>query len=162
MAVTVINTNRVYNAFILIVDSDPSTSTGVVAGIGSIAFDLVGNLYKKTGAANTAWTIESTPSKSNFTTKTANYTITSSDTLIFVDTSGGAFTLTLPSPATVSANNSTKVFRIVDTKGTLSTNNLTLAPFSSEKIEGLAASKVFQTDWGGWQVMTNGTDWFVV
>lgn len=92
-----------------------------------------------------------------FTTKVANYMITTADNIIFVDTSGGAFTLTLPTPTAIGG----KFFRIIDTAGTLSTNNLTLARSAAEKIEGLAASKLFSTDWGGWTVTTNGTDWFV-
>lgn len=91
------------------------------------------------------------------TTKTANYTITPGDNIIFCDTSGGAFTLTLPSPTSLKG----KIFRIIDTGGTFQTNNLTLARSASEKIEGLAASKVLQTNWGWFTVTTNGTDWLV-
>lgn len=96
-----------------------------------------------------------------FTTKTSNYTILSVDRIIYVDTSGGAFTLTLPNPTTVSTSTTTQTLRIIDVAGTLSTNNLTLARFGSEKIEGLAASKVFQTDWGYWSIVTNNVDWFI-
>lgn len=97
----------------------------------------------------------------NFTSKTANYTILSTDSVIFVDTSGGAFTLTLPSPASVSSSSTTKVYRIIDTAGTLSTNNLTIARSSTEKIEGLAANKILSTDWGYWEITTNNVDWFI-
>lgn len=90
-------------------------------------------------------------------TKTANYTLTNADNIIFADTSGGAFTLTLPSPTGLAG----KMFRIFDSTGSFSTNNLTLAPSAAEKISGLAASKLFQTDWGSWMVTTNGTDWFI-
>jgi hypothetical protein len=100
-------------------------------------------------------------SSSNFVTKTANYTILSTDSVIFVDTSGGAFTLTLPAPSSVSTSTTTKEFTIIDTKGTLNTNNITLAPSSSEKISGLAASKLLETDWGYYKVTTNNTDWFL-
>ena len=74
-----------------------------------------------------------------------------------MDTSGGSFTLTLPSPA-LSVG---KLFYVIDSTGFLSTNGLTLARFAAENIEGLAADKVFLTSWGGWTVTTNGTDWFV-
>lgn len=90
-------------------------------------------------------------------TKTANYTILSTDDIIFVDTSGGAFTLTLPSPAALNG----KIYHIIDTTGFLSTNNITLSPSGAEKIEGLASSKPLQTAWGWFDVTTNGTDWFV-
>ena len=103
----------------------------------------------------------SSSSATGFVTKTSNYTILSTDRIIYVDTSGGGFTLTLPDPTTVSTTTVTQNFQIIDTAGTLSTNNLTLARFGTEKIEGLAASKVFQTDWGGWVISTNHTDWFV-
>lgn len=89
--------------------------------------------------------------------KTANYTITPGDRVLFVDTSGGAFTLTLPDPTKVRG----VLFRLFDTGGTLQTNNLTLARFAAEKIEGLAASKLLQTNWGGWDFISNGTDWFI-
>lgn len=105
--------------------------------------------------------VDTTKTTRNFLTKTANYTILSTDDIIFVDTSGGSFTLTLPNPTTVSSGTTTKIFTIVDTKGVLSTNNLTLARFSSEKIEGLAVSKTFSTDWAAWRILTNNVDWFI-
>jgi hypothetical protein len=89
--------------------------------------------------------------------KTANYTIQVSDRIIFVDTSGGAFTLTLPDPSKVRG----VIFRIIDTGGTLQANPLTLARFAAEMIEGLAASKLFYTNWGGWDVVSNGTNWYI-
>jgi hypothetical protein len=100
-------------------------------------------------------------SATNFVTKTSNYTILSTDHIIYVDTSGGPFTLTLPSPASVSTSTTTQTFQIIDTKGFLSTNNLTLAPSGSEKIEGLATSRIFETDWAGWNITTNNVDWFI-
>lgn len=90
--------------------------------------------------------------------KSSNYTVVSTDsnTYFTLDTSGAAFTLTLPAP--------TSGFRIkfVDSTGSFTANNLTLAPNGAEKISGLAASRLFQTNWGGWEVFSNGTDWFVI
>lgn len=106
------------------------------------------------GSITIASTATSTLSQ---TTKTANYTILSTDDIIFCDTSGGAFTLTLPNPSTVSG----KIYRIIDSTGNFNANNLTLARFGTEKIEGLAASKILQTNWGWFQVTTNTVDWFV-
>lgn len=97
----------------------------------------------------------------NFVSKTANYTITTTDDIIYVDSSGGAFTLTLPNPTTISTSTTTKVIRIIDTGGALNTNNVTLARFGAEKIEGLAASKLLQTNWGFFQVTTNNVDWYL-
>jgi len=89
--------------------------------------------------------------------KTANYTIKASDRVILVSTSGGAFTLTLPDPATVRGI----LFRIIDTGGALQANNLTVARFAAEMIEGLAASKIFQTNYGGWDITSDGTNWWI-
>lgn len=90
--------------------------------------------------------------------KTANYTVLSTDsgTYFTLDTSGGGFNLTLPAP--------TSGYRIkfTDSTGGFQTNNLTLVRNGGEKIAGIAASKVFQTNWGGWEVFSNGTDWFVI
>ena len=86
------------------------------------------------------------------------YTILSTDDVLFVDTSAGAITMILPNPA---AFTYAKMFYIKDTTGSFGTNNLTLSPFGAEKIEGLAANKIFQTNWGSWFVMTDGTNWYV-
>lgn len=90
-------------------------------------------------------------------TKTANYTILSTDGTILCDTSGGAFTLTLPNPSGLSG----QIWRVIDSTGFFQSNNLTLAPHGAEKIEGLAASKVLQTPWGWFNVVTDGVSWFV-
>ena len=86
------------------------------------------------------------------------YTILSTDDYLFVDSSGGPISLTLPNPALFTY---AKEYVLKDVAGTFETNNVTLNPFGAEKIEGLASPKVFQTDWGGWKIVTNGTDWFV-
>lgn len=91
-------------------------------------------------------------------TKSSNYSVLAADamTIFNANTSGGAFTLTLPTPASG--------FRIwvKDSTGSFAANNLTIAPSASEKIEGLAASKLLQTNWGGWMIYSDGTDWFII
>lgn len=94
----------------------------------------------------------------NLTTKTADYTIVSStDATILIDTTSNVINITLPPPGGING----KIFRLVDSAGVLSSNSMTLVRSASEKIEGVAASRVFQTDWGGWSITTNGTDWFI-
>lgn len=102
-----------------------------------------------------------TSGQTAFTTKSANYTILSTDRIIYVNTSGGAFNLTLPDPTTVSTSTTTQTFTIIDIGGTLNTNNVTLVRFGSEKIEGLTASKLLQTNWGAYRITTNNVDWFI-
>lgn len=87
-------------------------------------------------------------------TKTSNYTITNADYHVFANPAG-AFNLTLPTPV----NGLT--FELWDISGTMQTNNVTLVRNGSEKISGIAASRVLQTNWGHWTVTTNGTDWFI-
>ena len=90
-------------------------------------------------------------------TKTANYTILAADNIIFVDSSGGAFDLTLPVPTALAG----RIFRVIDKAGFLNTNNVTLIPSSTEKIEGLAANKLLQTAWGWFNITTDGVDWYI-
>jgi hypothetical protein len=85
------------------------------------------------------------------------YTILNTDDYLFVDTSGGVVTLNLPNPTLFGYS---KEYHLIDKAGTFGTNNATVAPFSTEKIEGLAASKAFQTNWGGWTIVTDQTDWY--
>ena len=86
------------------------------------------------------------------------YTILPTNDYLYVDTSGGPITMILPDPTQFGF---AKQYFIVDSTGSFNTNNLTLSPHSTEEIEGLAANKVFSTQWGGWTVATDGTNWFV-
>lgn len=81
----------------------------------------------------------------------------STDRQVNADTTGGAFTLTLPAPAHGIE------FYVKDSAaaGSWGTNNLTLAPYGAEKIEGVAASRAFAADYGSFRVYSDGTDWFL-
>lgn len=94
-------------------------------------------------------------------TKTANYTLVAGDrgTRLLANTNGGAFTLTLLSAATAGSGYS---FYLIDKVGTFQTNNLSLTPNGTDKISGINTTKIFQTNWGGWYIFTDGTDWYVV
>ena len=92
-------------------------------------------------------------------TVTASYQIngatgTADDYHILCNNTSG-ITLTLPKPA------SGATFEIWDIKGTAETNNITLAPYSTEKISGIAGNRALQTNWGHWKVLSNGVDWFI-
>jgi hypothetical protein len=90
--------------------------------------------------------------------KSANYTILSTDNkkIIICDSSGGAFNLTLPTPAAGFA------ISVKDKLGTFSTNNVTLVRAGSEKIENLAANYAMQADFGSYHIVSDGTDWFLI
>lgn len=64
--------------------------------------------------------------------------LSSADTLVLVDTSGGPVTLTLPSAVTVAGYK--VIFKVVD-----GTDNVTVVPFGSETIDGFPSS-VFATE----------------
>jgi hypothetical protein len=121
-----------------------------------------GNVLTVSGVSAATWQAPASggltaPVSGTFVTKTTNYTLDSggSDFGVFADTSGGAWNLTFPAP---SAN---RGFYIVDVKGTFGTNNLSLLQHAAEKINGLAATKVLQANWGHYWIWSNGTDWFV-
>lgn len=87
-------------------------------------------------------------------------TITGNTTLgvhrqVNVDTSGGAFNVTLPAPA------KDKEYYLKDPKGTWDTNNMTLVRNGGEKIENVAASRVFAGAFSSLRIYSDGTDWFI-
>lgn len=98
-----------------------------------------------------AWTSDPTPYV--ISTVSSN-TSAACGTTYLADTSGGAFTITLPAPV------SGCYVGIVDATGTFDTNNLTLAPNGGEKIVYVAASKVLSTFGYSHIFFTQGTDWF--
>lgn len=91
-------------------------------------------------------------------TASANFTIdtTTTDYIVFANTSGSAFTITLPAPT------NGRILIIKDSTGSFNTNNLTLAQHAAEKIEGVASSKLLTTNWGSYCLTSNGTDWFLI
>jgi hypothetical protein len=91
-------------------------------------------------------------------TEATTYTIDSagSDWIILADTSGAAWTLTLPTPTL-----GRQLF-VIDKAGTFGTNNLTLARHAAEQINGVAASKVLSAPGGIYVIFSaDGTNWSV-
>lgn len=142
-----------------------NTASNLGAGAGVFSAKVVADLQFKSLTAGTNITL--TPSadeiqisasgSSNIRSIAANDTLLPIDGTILLDSSGGAFNLTLCDPATVIGT----VFRLVDKTGFLNANNVTLVRFAGELIEGLAASKLLQTNWGFWQLVSDGTDWYI-
>lgn len=62
----ILNSLRVYNAFYLLVDSDPSLGLGTPAGVNSLAITPTGLVFRKTGNADIDWTLEVNPSSVPF------------------------------------------------------------------------------------------------
>ena len=74
--------------------------------------------------------------------KSGNYTASDGDNL-FVDTSGGAVTITLPASPSIGAQ-----VKIIDSHGTAATNNITVGR-NSQKIQGTAADLTISTNRAG-------------
>lgn len=89
------------------------------------------------------------------TTVTTTYSILSSDYVIFADPSGGAFTITLPNAATQAG----MIFRVKDSSGTASTNNLTIDT-AGGNIDG-SATFVISTNYAAAEFCSDGTNWFI-
>ena len=75
---------------------------------------------------------------------------------LYLASSAAARNITLP--AAVLGH----TFTVKDSTGSASTNNFTVVRAGSEQIEGVAANKILQTNWGSWTFVSNGTNWFIL
>jgi len=89
------------------------------------------------------------------TTKTSNYTLTGSDARIYVDSSAGAFTLTLPSSPTTN-----KEFEIVDSVGYCRAFNV-IIDGNGNNIIGYS-QYIISIDYEGIKLIFNGTNWNLI
>jgi hypothetical protein len=128
-------------------------STTGTAALG--ATTITGALVAGANAA-----VNTLTGSSSVTTRTitASLTVdtTTTDYVIFCRTLSAAITVTLPVPT-----NGRRLI-VKDIEGNAATNNITLAPHSTDKIEGLNVNKVLANSWGSWTLVSNGTDWFLV
>lgn len=84
-----------------------------------------------------------------------NYTVLTTDRFVLkTGITGGGDTVTLPNPASSSGTKIT----VIDVAGTAGINNITVAPFGAETING-AANFVMNTNNGAVSFITNGTNW---
>ena len=139
---------------------DPTAGAGVAAAIGSLLPQrTTSRLWKKFGAGDTAWQIvPPTGDLIAVTNAMSPYTILRADGTLLANSAAGVINFQLPSPAVAGAG---FTFRLIDSTGNLSVNNIFLLPFAAELIEGLNNNKRLQTAWGGWSVFTDGTNWFL-
>lgn len=146
-------------ASILSVSGSPVTTSGTLA------------LSLATQTANTVWAGPTTGAAANpafralvgadipgptITPVSSNITL-GNGMVYFVDTSS-ARSLALPDPATAGGVR----FWLKDVSGLAATNNITITRFASEKIENTAANLVLQSDFGAWQFMSDGTNWWLL
>lgn len=88
---------------------------------------------------------------------TTTYTVDSitPDYQLGVNTSGGAFTVTLPAPT------AGRVLKFKDITGSFNANNLTIAPHSTEMIEGLAANYIVTANWADVELTEIAGNWYL-
>ena len=138
------------------------SSTGVKADILEIV-SVTPNTSEPSNVVSynsTSKQIESTPSENmpysmNWQTKTADYSMTSSDRVILVETSSVNITITLPDTPADCAN----VEYII--KKTTAAHTVVIDTAASETIDG-GASVSISTQWDVRRLATDGTNWFVV
>jgi len=88
----------------------------------------------------------------NSVTKTANYTILDTDERIYIDSSGGTFTITLPaSPDT------DKEYEVIDSTGNCNANTVTVDGNGNDIIGG--STYLINTNYEGLRLIFNGTNW---
>lgn len=90
-------------------------------------------------------------------TKTSNYTATSSDYSILVDSTSGPVTITLPTAVGIAGRG----YEIKDWKGTSPANNITIDPTGSETIDGVA-TKVLTNSYQSYTIRSDGANWGIV
>ncbi|MCX6106259.1 MAG: hypothetical protein NTY08_10560 [Proteobacteria bacterium] len=142
--------------------STPTTNWATPGAIGattanSAAFTSLtasGNVGIGTTSPSTALQVAG-PIATAYATKTAAYTITATDSVIAADTSSGAFTVTLPSAASIAGR------QYIIKKNDSSTNPLTIATTSSQTIDG-AANAYLNFAGESLVVASDGSNWNVI
>lgn len=98
----------------------------------------------------------STSDAQSITTKTANYTLTSADDVVFANANAGAFTLTLP----LASSNAGKVFMIKKTDDTA--NAVNLARTSSDLIDGETSQSIIIPKTALSLVSDGVSNWYII
>jgi hypothetical protein len=88
--------------------------------------------------------------------KTANYTLTASDYLVTADTSGGAFTLTLPTAVGITGR--TYVVKRLNSNPSYI---LTIATTSSQTIDGAVSASIVD-QWVSLTFVSDGANWLLI
>jgi hypothetical protein len=135
-----------------------SSAQSVSDKLDSVANSVITDHGALTGLADddhTQYAMKATFRSSEVTAvKTSVYSIAASDKIIRVDSTGGAFYLTLPDPAL-------KWFGYIqDVGGMLSTYQVTLLQYSAEMINAIAASRALYGDYNLYLVWSDGLNYW--
>lgn len=88
------------------------------------------------------------------TAATLTVDTTTTDYIIYTDSTSNAITITLPTPT------NGRILVIEDSTGTAATNNITINPHAAETINGLSNFIISQNR-GSIRITSDGTNWFV-
>ena len=105
--------------------------------------------------------LDSRLSYAGFTVTTTPYTILSTDAyaIYFINTSTSAITINLPAISAVSD----RVYIFKDISGNAEVNNITIVPSGTNTIEGLNVGKIYQTNFGGWTLISDTVSgWWMI
>lgn len=94
--------------------------------------------------------------QNNFTLVSVTGDVTLTTNAIHLVSSAAARNLTLP------AHSAGQMLYIKDSTGSAQTNNFTLIRTGGGNIDGIAASRPLQTNWGSWHLVDDGTDWYIL
>lgn len=144
-----------------------TSSAGAVQSTAPVALgQYVVGVY--TAYSTTAAVINPSPyptlvaQNNTFTNLTGNTTLTSTTANMIhtADSSGGAFTITLPA---ANAQPAGRQFRFKETTGSASTNVISIAPNGTDKIENLNVTYLWRTNFGDLSLVSDGSAnwWFL-
>jgi len=86
---------------------------------------------------------------------TSNTTLNSSNNIVYVDSTGGAVTITLPTAVGIGG----RCYKIVDAGGQAATNNITIAS-NGGNISG-SSTQIMIDGYAADDICSNGTNWFI-
>lgn len=89
-------------------------------------------------------------------TTAVNLVLAAVNSVILVDSTGGAKTITLPSAVGNSLN-----YYIKDWKGQASAKNITINTSLSQTIDG-ALTKLINTNYGSFNIVSDGSNWTII
>lgn len=131
----------------------------IATGASTVVRQAVGadNTFLKADSGQTNGVTWASPSGAALAvvSKTTTYTATTSDDVILVDTSGGAWTLTLYA----ASGNSGKILTIKKTSS--DTNTLTIDANASETIDGTTTTTI-NSQYESLKIICDGTNWHIL
>lgn len=129
--------------------------TGVVTSVGN-ATSIADGALSVAKTSGLQGILDGKASKwTSIITVSANYTITTDDDVVLVNTTGGSRTISLPAAATVTG------LSVLIKKISVDANVVTIDGNAAETIDG-DPTEILTAQWQMVRIKSNGTAWFVV